>query len=372
MEQPNVKPDIMSTIANLNEDFQSYLIIGFTLIVLICFISYIIYLKNLNNSECNYMNTLYSSMDGNITSITSDFSYNLCDYYIKTAYNACSGGSYKNDWVNICNLKAIIKQGVRCLDFEIYSIQDQPVVATSIVKDFYVKETYNSVLFSDVMSTIYNYAFSSGSCPNYSDPLIIHLRIRSNNQTMYTNISNIFQLYDDVMLSSEYSYENYNQNLGKLPLYSFQNKIIIIVDRINNAFLENQDFLEYVNLTSNSAFMRAYNYTDIKNNPDAQELTVYNQQNMTIVLPDVQNNPNNPSGPLCRAYGCQMIAMRYQYVDNFLEDNAILFDEGGYAFVLKPLNLRFQAVTIPDPVPQNPDYSYQTRSSATDYYSFSY
>jgi hypothetical protein len=364
--------DIMTTINNLNEDFQSYLIISFTFVILICFIGYVIYLKNLNSSECNFMNTLYKSMDGNITSINSDFSYNLCDYYIKTAYNACSGGSYKNDWVNVCNLKAIIKQGVRCLDFEVYSIQDQPVVATSIVNDFYVKETYNSVPFSDVMSTIYNYAFSSGTCPNYTDPLIIHLRFRSNNQSMYTNVAQIFQLYDDVLLGSEYSYENYNQNLGKQPLYTFQNKIIIIVDRINNAFLENQQLLEYVNLTSNSVFMRAYNYKYIKNNPDVKELSIYNQQNMTIVLPDVQINPNNPSGPLCRAYGCQMVAMRYQYVDNFLEESTVLFDESGYAFVLKPDYLRYQPVTIPDPTPQNPNYSYQTRTSSTDYYSFNY
>ena len=52
----------------------------------------------------------------------------LYDYYIKTAYNACAGGSYKNDFVNICNLKAILKQGVRCLDFEIYSVDDKPPV----------------------------------------------------------------------------------------------------------------------------------------------------------------------------------------------------------------------------------------------------
>ena len=362
-------------ISNLDEDFQSYLIIGLSLCILIGFIIYLVYLVNLNNSEVTYMNTLYSSMDGNIAPITSnnsDFSGNLCDYYIKTAYNACSGGSYSNDYVNIGNLKAIIKQGVRCLDFEIYSINDEPVVATSILDDYYVKETYNSVAFSDVMATIDTYAFSSGSCPNPTDPLIIHLRFQSGNQTMYTNLADILQLYDNIMLDSTYSYENNGLNLGGVPLLSFQNKVILIVDRTNNAFLENASFLEYVNLTSNSAFMRAYNYSNVKNNPDVQELTLYNQQDMTIVLPENSINPANPSGPLCRAYGCQMVAMRYQYIDNFLEESTAFFDETGYAFCLKPANLRYQAVIISDPTPQDPSYSYATRTSSTDYYSFNY
>jgi hypothetical protein len=117
--------DYLSAIKGLDEDFQSYAIIAFTFIILIVFIGYMIYLTKLERSECSYMNNLYSSVNGNIKPITSndsDCSGNLCDYYIKTAYNACSGGSYKNDFVDVCNLKAVINQGVRCLDFEIYSI----------------------------------------------------------------------------------------------------------------------------------------------------------------------------------------------------------------------------------------------------------
>jgi hypothetical protein len=33
-----------------------------------------------------------------------------------------------------------------------------------------------------------------------------------------------------------------------------QNKIILIVDRINNSYLENKEFLEYVNLTIKVCF----------------------------------------------------------------------------------------------------------------------
>jgi hypothetical protein len=173
------------------------------------------------------MNNLYSKIDGNLRSIDPndpDCSGNLYDYYIKTAYNACSGGGYKNDFVNICNLKSVLKEGVRGLDFEIYSIDNKPVVATSTLDSYYVKETFNYVYFSDVMNTISNYAFASGTAPNYSDPIIIHLRIKSNNQKMYSKLAKIFQKYENIMLGKEYSFETRGKNLGATPLVTFMKK----------------------------------------------------------------------------------------------------------------------------------------------------
>lgn len=367
----------LNTIYNMNEDFVSYFILALILIIVISYVSYMIYLNGLESKECNYLNMLYPSIDGNIKSISpniSDCSGNLYDYYIKTAFNACSGGSNQNDYVDICVLKSILKQGVRCLDFEIYNINNQPVVSSSSSNNnnYFVKETFNSVNFSDVMSTISNYAFSGGTVPNPSDPLIIHLRIKSNEQAMYSNLATIFKSYDNIMLGKNYSYENHGKNIGAQPLTSFMNKIILIVDKSNNSYLENKEFMEYVNMTSNSVFMRALSYYDVKNTPDINELEQFNQRCMSIVYPDLGANPSNPSGILCRATGCQMVAMRYQHVDNYLEENAIFFDEGGYAFVLKPANLRYTPVTIPTPTPQNPAYSYQTRNAKSDYYNFNY
>jgi hypothetical protein len=368
--------DYLSKLQTMDKNFGSYMITAIILILLIVMIWYIIYLTKLETKESSYMNDLYPSINGNIRAISAnatDSSGCLYDYYIKTAYNACSGGSYKNDFVSIDVLKAVIKQGVRCLDFEVYLVDNNPVVATSTQDSVYIKETFNSVNFADVMKTINSYAFSGGTCPNPTDPIIIHLRVKSNQQKTYSKMATIFKSYDSAMLGKEYSFENDRQNLGTLPLLQFQNKIILVVEKNsnnNNSFLENSEFMEYVNLTSNSVFMRAYNYYDIKNNPDTDELTNYNRNNMTIVFPDNGANPANPSALLCRTYGCQMVAMRYQYVDNFLEENAMFFDRTGSAFALKPLALRYVPITIPDPTPQNPNYSYATRTVSSDFYSF--
>ena len=367
--------DYLRVIRNMDENFQSYMIMVFIGIIVIIFIGYMIYLSRLESRECDYMNNLYSSVDGNLRPITSsdpDCSGNLYDYYIKTAYNACSGGSYKNDFVNICNLKALIKQGVRCLDFEIYSVNNQPVVSSSTSDSYYVKETFNSVNFASVMDTIRNYAFSGSTSPNPTDPVIIHLRCKSNNQEIYTKLADIFNSNTDIMLGKEYSYEIEGKNLGNVPLLSLQKKVILIIDRSNPAFIENEKLLEYINMTSNSIFMREYNFYNVKNSPDVNELTEFNRQGMTIVIPDNGSSPPNPSGMVCRASGCQMIAMRYQLVDNNLMENALFFDRAGYAFALKPADLRYQPITVPAPTPQNPAYSYATRNSSTDYYNFNF
>jgi len=375
MSTPQTK-DYLSSLKNMDEDFQCYMIMAIIFILLIFMVGYIIYLTRLNSSECDYMNNLYSAVNGKIRPISSnnpDCSGNLYDYYIKTAYNACSGGSYKNNFVDVCNLKAVINQGVRCLDFEVYSVDNEPVVATSTQDDFYIKETFNSVHFSDVMKTIKDYAFAGGTCPNSTDPLLIHLRIKSNNQAIYTKMAEIFKAYDNEMLGKEYSFENGNTNLGSVPLLQLQKKIILIVERNlnnSNAFLENKEFLEYVNLTSNSMFMRALYFNQIKDNPDINELTEYNKRNITIVFPDKGVNPINPSGLLCRTYGCQMVAVRYQYVDNFLLQNTMMFDRAGYAFDLKPAQLRYTPVTIEDPIPQNPEFNYASRPVKSNYYDF--
>jgi hypothetical protein len=365
---------IMSIMKEIKEDFAQYMILVFICVVVLFMIYYLITVSRLSSVECAKMNSLYGKMNSYLKSIkeTDDAcTGNLADYYIKTAYNCCSGGNYKNDYVNLCNLRAVINQGVRGLDMEIYSINDEPVVSTSTVEgNYYVKETYNSVKFSEVMNNIVNYAFSHSTAPNPDDPVILHLRIMSNNQKMYTNMASILEYYDNYLLGPQYSYENNGNNLGSTRLLELKKKIIIIVDKSNTSYLDNKAFLEYVNMTSNSMFMRALRNYEVEYTPDLNELTNYNKSNMTIALPDLNTVPKNPNCVLARASGCQMVAMCYQLVDNMLEENIQFFDNGGYAFCLKPKDLRGFPVTINQPKQQNIDLSYAPRTISNKLYSF--
>lgn len=320
----------------------SVVLTGLALLIVIFGIIYYLYMLNLKSRECDKMTSQFGDLNGKIKSIdlnNDSFRNPLRDYYIKTAYNCCSGGDYKNDYVDLCILKNILKQGVRCLDFEIFSINDKPVVATSLTDNYHVKETYNYIDFDDVMNIIQNYAFASSTSPNPLDPIFIHLRIKSSNMKMYNNFAKIFKKYDSILLGPENSYENRGDNLGNLDLSYFMKKAVIVVDSSNKMFMDSKPFYEYVNLTSNSVFMRQMRFEQIKTG-DIQELVEFNRIGMTIGLPDKGNNPSNPNGKIMRSRGCQFLGMRYQLNDKNLKESNDFFDQNGFAFVLKPEKLR--------------------------------
>jgi len=362
----------IKSITDMKESTAVFLIVVITLIIILIAFLYYFYYSRLRSKECSAMDTIYGELNGKIRSINNSeqFNYTFKDYYIKTAYNCCSGGSYKNDYVDTCILKDILKQGVRGLDFEIFSINDQPVVATSTSDSYYVKETFNYINFVDVMNIIRDYAFSTSTAPNSLDPIIIHLRIKSTNQEMYKNFAKLLESYDSILMSKDYDSEYYGKNFGNVELKKLMGKVVIIVDRSNISFLECPEFYKFINMTSNSVFMRALHYYDIQYSPDMNELIEFNKQNMTIGMPDKGADPENPSAIVMRETGCQLLGMRYQKIDTNVEENDIFFDENGFAFVLKPEKLRYIPVTIPLPPPQNPELSYATRTVQSDFYKF--
>ncbi len=326
----------------------------------------------LNNRNCKTMNSLYKDFPllSTLNITNKQFSYNLRDYYIKTAYNCCSAGEYKNDFVNICALKNCIRQGARCLGFELSSVNNKPVISVSSVDDFSVKETYNSIPFSTAVGVIADYAFSGSTCPCPGDPLLVHLRIMSNNKSIYSEMAdNLYNTLESRLLGKQYSYENQGKNIGTAPLKDLMGKVIIAADK-TNALFEDTPLDEYVNIASNSVFMRALRYYDVKYTPDMQELIDFNKKNMTIAMPDLSADAENPSASLAMKYGCQMVAMAFQDFDTNMEYYDAFFDDEGSAFVLKPAALRYIPVTIDVPPPPPAAYSYKERSVESDYYSF--
>jgi hypothetical protein len=235
--------NIMDSIKNLNENFVTYMLFAMIILFIIIVLWYYFYMRNLVNRECSAMDRVFSTLNGSIKTLNSsdpNCKYTFKDYYIKTAYNCCSPGTYKNDYVSTCALKDVLKQGVRGLDFEVFSMGDQPVVATSTVDSNYIKETYNYVPFSEVMNIITNYAFATSTSPNSKDPIILHIRFKSSNQKMFQNFANLIKNYDRFFLGPAYSFEQNGTNFGNTPLLDLtkKNTIILIVDRSNNSFMD--------------------------------------------------------------------------------------------------------------------------------------
>ena len=299
----------------------------------------------------------------------------LRDYYIKSSYNSCSTGQFQNDWVNLCALENVIKQGCRCLDFEVYEVDGKAVVATSNSTKFTEKGTYNSLSIDSVIKTIsekaVTYSMSSEYCPNPFDPLFLHFRIKTNKIEVYDDIADSLVKYlDSKLLSNEHSYENKGKNLGSEPLSSLLGKVIIMVDKIESNHIRATKMEELVNIMGNSAFLHSLPYNDIIHTPDMDEMIDFNKKNMTIGYPNLSYQSKNYNSSIVMQYGVQMPAMCFQTNDSFLTAYNTLFEQTGFAFLLKPLKLRYVPVTVEEAPPIDPNLSYGYKEHKTNYYNF--
>ena len=317
----------------------------------------------LNQKNCDTIEKVFKkfplihSIDRN----NPNYQYKLRDYYIKTAYNCCAGGNFKNDFVNLCALRNCIKQGARCLDFEIYSVGNEPVIAVSAESNFYIKQSYNGLSFVKAMNTIANYAFSGSNCPNPKDPLILHFRIMTGSKKIHNAIAKgLYNTLHKKLLGKQFSYENAGKNIGGYPLKKLMGKVIIMVDKTNPLF-SNSILNEYVNIASNSAFVRMLRYKDVIFCPDKNELLDYNKQNMTICLPDLSANNKNYSAALVSTYGCQMIGMSFQNFDENLQYYTQTFDDAGSAFILRPDRYRYIPIFLVEPPQQDPELTFANK-----------
>ena len=295
----------------------------------------------------------------------------LRNFYIKTALNCCCLGEWKNNYVDTVALRSAIADGYRCLDFEIYSEDNKPVVAASTKSSFNYKETYNSIPFLEAMTVVAQNATTKA--PNGTDPLFINLRIKSNNAKIVPDmVAAINAQFGSMLLGPEYNYLYAGNNLGQVPMSTFQNKAVIMAD-ISNPMCTDKDLplFQLINVGSNSPFLHQLQYEmGVKNTPDMDALIDHNKKNMSIVFPDAPFN-ENANFNVAKAFGCQLVGMMPQVKDVNLELYNKAFNDAGSAFILKLPKLCFQPVVIETPPPQDPALSLAGRNYSTDYASWS-
>lgn len=307
-------------------------------------------------------------IDKNLTSINpqdSQSRFKLRDYYIKSAYNAFNPDKFKNSTVSMDACLYTLARGCRFIDFEVFSVDNQPVIASSSVNSFNYKETYNHIPVSDAFEVLGSYAFSGAKCPNPGDPFIIHMRIMSRNVTMYDNLAKVIAGSKTVarnLLGPKYGREYQTKDLGNENLADFKGKIILMVDGTNPIYRKTKLF-ELINMSSNTMFLSKYTYFGVKNVGDPQAFKDANKKNMCLVVPDKGGRPVNDghNGPF--TWGCQIAAMCFQEEarDEKLKAYEDKFASVGYAFILKPEDLRYVPITIAPPAPPNPKASMESR-----------
>ena len=116
--------------------FQQFLPVIFLILMVGGIYSLIKVVRDQQKESCmTRMKRLYGDSRTQIEPIKEtniQFKYRVRDYYIKSSYNSCSCGDFGNGYVSLDALREIIRQGVRFLDFEIYSVGGKAVVAASV------------------------------------------------------------------------------------------------------------------------------------------------------------------------------------------------------------------------------------------------
>lgn len=339
---------------------------AFVTVVLLWLITYITTKINLGKTNCDIIkevNTKSTPTKINsswTTSSSPDYAgKNLRDFYIKTAYNCCASGQFKSDYVSMCALQNAIKQGVRCLDFEIFCVDNIPVVGVSSIDQIGVKQSYNSLPVSQVLKELNNIAFSetAGICPNPRDPLLLHFRIKTNNVNILNIMaSEIAENLGDKLLPIEFMRECNGTNMTKRPIRDFIGRVVIMVEKNNTAnamplLYQSKNMWELTNVTTNSVFIHSKRFMDIRNSNDLETITNFNKENITLVLPDLSVSNANYISTVPQALGCQLMAMSFQNVDQNLLTYNELFENRESAFVPKPNELIHVPVFIDKPAP---------------------
>jgi len=285
----------------------------------------------------------------------------LRDYYMLTLFNTCISGKYDSGVVTIQSLRNALFMGFRCLDFEIYSEQDtnNPIVSCSTLPPndgIYPIQTGEPILFSDIMYYLTTYAFVSYGAMNFNDPLILNLRIKTSNVNIPSKLASIFRKYSRFMSDSKYNIKNMD-NFGMISIPKIQNRICIFVDSINDDYLTNNDFIEYVNMTTHSEWYSIKSWNEIIPSIEGESKTTeYTNPQITMVIPNREMaNPTNPLIDTYQSMGYQMVALvaKSSNDDGFI-DAINFFNKNHNAFVLKPPNLRYvdnTTVPVPPPAP---------------------
>jgi hypothetical protein len=299
----------------------------------------------------------------------------LKDFCIKSSYNTALSGKY----VSKDAISYVINRGVRYVDFEIFyldvnslnnitskGVDFQPVVGYSTDPTLVQLNTLNVILLSDALSSCLNISNNSS---NSKDPFIINLRIKSNNQEVYSSVAKCIDntlypnLYTDPnntnLIATDMNGKSITRNVaikitGDTVISDIMGKIIISLDTTYFPNYENAICDLSLNV-SNVCKYSLSNYVNIENGSQSMYLSFYsyliekstiiinkdgstNIDNFYVAIPDSnylnKNKNKNPNfGDWLLKFGIPVIPLQFYFNDSALEDYEIFFNDNKSAFV---------------------------------------
>jgi hypothetical protein len=365
----DASPPLMCRIAANVGRREKYGLIALALLLIVWTIGHLVWIFSIKpNRDQRNMDSALAAFPNKLGTVTPAVSkdYALRDFMVASSLDSCcssAGGLYNH--VGVAPLRDVIAHGARCLDFEVFTVDGEPVVATSMDASVHSKASLNYLPFGTAMSNAAQYGFQGGRCQNAGDPLLISIRMNTKQSEVYPAMAAaIKKSFGNRLLGPEYGNEYGGKNIGTVPLRQLMGKAVVLY---SGPPTNNVDFNKLVNGSTGGVFLRKLTHYDVKYTHDPNELVAYNKQNMSLVVPSPNEERSMPAS-LAYQYGCQFMCMDYSTPDANMEYMLAMFNEAGSAFILKPEPLRAIIKTVPKPPPQNPDYSFAARTLSKPYF----
>ena len=204
-------------------DIPISLIIISASIIIIC----IIIFYNFRSIDRCYK---FDNLTKNINLSTEEENESLKNIFIKSAFNCCCIGDSKYDYVNICALDNCYNNGVRCLDFQIFSLENEPIISSSTSLSFEYKELFNHLSFTETMVYIKNKFIAGYDEVNNDYPLFLNFRIFTNDINVINKMNKYLKdIFNDKIYINNHDvvkkYDFTNKTINEL-----RNKVIIMID----------------------------------------------------------------------------------------------------------------------------------------------
>jgi len=334
------KPSISETITSN----KTYIILFFVVMIILGILVYISNQLNLKYTNCSYLS---KSPNTSVLSIEKNQGFNtntqLKECFIKTAYNCCCVGNFKNDYVDACALKNCAFYGVRALDFQIYSLNNKPIVSASSVNSNQYKEIYNYMNFYDAINFVRKFFVDDGTNANCKDPLFLIFRLYTTNAPVYDMMAQALnQVFGYASATNNMIYTlPDNTKLDTTMLSSLMKRVVVIVDPSHGdktAFANSRlssftSMVTGVSMDNNIHRESSLLGVIAVNKTNGYITDVSN--NLCLLYPDLQPNKNNYDFITSGIFNnVSFIAMNFQYKDQFLlEYNKTFF--GSCAFINK-------------------------------------
>ena len=268
-----------------------------------------------------------------ISDLSSQCAQNMLkDCVIKASHNSANSS---DTTVSPDMVSFVISRGVRFLDFELHYDANNGVVTVGT-------GTADKDKFSTILTKINESAFTDNTTgcesPNKNDPMFIHLRIKTDNNTASV-------VYDAINTELDSKLTNNKTNINVYPetkLFDIKNKYVIIVDQNSENYFDNRGRI-FKNAVSGDGYFKLFNGSSDIQCPKRPTLTSDTTTDITAVNILLEQDTYSMlgftiTGPsmkdMVTTYGMQVIAYKY-YGTNTTnrEQSEAVFNEFNSAFI---------------------------------------